>query len=100
MAKITVNTDQVSAIATEIENLNNQLSDELERSRKLFDTLGNSWNGEAYDTSKSAYNVFASKYFNDYKQIIEQYIKFLRSNVSQGYFEVESANVNLGDAFK
>lgn len=100
MAKITVNTDQVSSIAAEIEKLNNQLFEELERSRKLFDKLGNSWHGEAYDTSRDAYNSFASKYFNDYKKIIEQYIQFLRNNVSQGYFEVESSNVSLGEAFK
>lgn len=100
MARITVNTDQVSSIAAEIEGLNKQLTQELERSKKLFDTLGNSWSGEAYEKSRASYNEFASKYFQNYEKVIADYVTFLRNNVSQGYFDVESANENLGEAFK
>lgn len=100
MAKTTVNTDQVNAIASEIENLNKQLSDELETSKKLFANLGNSWSGEAYEATKSAYNEFSEKYFQSYHDVIDNYVKFLKTNVAQGYFDVEIANTNLSDAFK
>jgi len=100
MSKITVNTDQVSEIATEIESLNKKLTDELNTSRDLFNALGNSWSGEAFESSKSAYNEFASKFFQTYYDIIDNYVKFLRNNVSQGYFDVETVNTNLSEAFK
>ncbi len=100
MAKITVNTDQVNEIAGAIENLNKRLSDELNTSRDLFTTLGNSWNGEAYESTKAAYNEFSQKFFQTYYDVIDNYVKFLRNNVSQGYFEVETVNTNLSEAFK
>ena len=100
MSKITVNTDQVSEIAAEIEILNKKLTDELNTSRDLFVQLGNSWSGEAYENSKNAYNEFASKFFQTYYDIIDNYVKFLRTNVSQGYFDVETVNSNLSEAFK
>ena len=100
MSKITVNTDQVADIANEIESLNKKLSDELNTSRDLFTQLGNSWSGEAFEASKSAYNEFATKFFQTYYDVIDNYVKFLRTNVSQGYFDVETVNTNLSEAFK
>ncbi|HRU98918.1 MAG TPA: WXG100 family type VII secretion target [Ruminococcus sp.] len=100
MPRIQINTDQVSEIASVIESLNRKLSDELTASRDLFTTLGNSWSGEAYEASKAAFNEFATKYFQTYYDIIDNYVKFLRTNVSQGYFDVETANTSLSDAFK
>lgn len=100
MARIQINTDQVSEIAGAIETLNKKLTDELNASRDLFTTLGNSWSGEAYESSKSAYNEFATKYFQTYYDIIDNYVKFLRTNVSRGYFDVETTNTSLSDAFK
>ena len=100
MPRIQINTDQVSEIASVIESLNRKLSDELTASRDLFTKLGNSWSGEAYEASKAAFNEFATKYFQTYYDIIDNYVKFLRTNVSQGYFDVETANTSLSDAFK
>ena len=100
MPRIQINTDQVSEIASVIESLNRKLSDELTASRDLFTTLGNSWSGEAYEASKAAFNEFATKYFQTYYDIIDNYVKFLRTNVSQGYFDVETANTSLSNAFK
>lgn len=100
MPRIQINTDQVSEIASVIESLNRKLSDELTASRDLFTTLGNSWGGEAYEASKASFNEFATKYFQTYYDIIDNYVKFLRTNVSQGYFDVETANTSLSDAFK
>lgn len=100
MARIQINTDQVTEIAAELEMLNKKLTDELEASKDVFAALGNSWSGEAYESSKAAYNEFATKYFQTYYDIIDNYVKFLRNNVSQGYFDVETANTNLSDALK
>ncbi len=97
---IRVNTDQVAQIATNIENLNKRLTEELNNSKATIDQLANVWEGEAAQATISSFDEFASKYFQNYEDIITQYVTFLRTNVEQGYFETETANINLSDAFK
>ena len=48
----------------------------------------------------SAYDTFATNYFQTYYDIIDAYVKFLRQNVSTDYQATETANTNLADAFK
>lgn len=97
---IKVNTDQVSAIATNIDSLNTKLKDLLLTSQKTVQGLANSWQGEAAQATISSFNDFAAKYFDNYYKVIDNYVKFLRTNVEQGYFETETVNTNLADAFK
>lgn len=96
---ITVNTEQVSAIATKIENLNNRLRDELNATKETVDRLSDIWEGEAARETISSYNEFASKYFQNYYDVLEQYVVFLRRDVEQGYTAVETQNKALSDVF-
>ncbi len=98
--QIKVNTDQVGQIATTIEGLNKDLKESLENSKKIVNDLGNTWEGEASQATISSFNEFANKYFQNYYDIIDNYVKFLRTNVDAGYFETETVNTNLSDAFK
>ena len=98
--QIRVSTAQVGEIARTIESLNQRLSEELTNSQKTIADLSNTWDGEAAEATISAYNEFAAKYFQNYYDILDNYVKFLRTNVEQGYFETETANINLADAFK
>ncbi len=95
-----VNTDQVAQIASDIQGLNERLSEELTNSKTTVDNLSSIWEGEASQATISAFDEFASKYFSTYKEIIEQYVQFLKNNVEQGYFDTETANISLADAFK
>lgn len=97
---IRINTEQVNSIATDLENLNVQLEETLNNSKTTIDNLQNVWSGEAAQATISSYDEFAGKYFQNYKDIIQQYVTFLRQNVAAGYFETESANIGLADAFK
>ena len=97
---IRVNTDQVAQIASSMESLNKRLTEELTNSKQTIDQLANIWEGEAAQTTISAFDEFAAKYFHNYENIITQYVQFLRTNVEAGYFEVETANIGLADAFK
>ncbi|ALC89392.1 hypothetical protein AM500_06045 [Bacillus sp. FJAT-18017] len=97
---IKVNTAQVADIANTIENLNTKLSDELKTSQTTIKNLTNTWEGEAAQATVQAYEEFAAKYFQTYYDILDSYAKFLRMNVDQGYFETETTNTNLADAFK
>ena len=97
---VRVNTDQVAQIATKIESLNTQLREQLEISKTKVNNLSNVWTGEASQTTISAFNEFAGKYFENYEEIIASYVRFLRTNVEQGYFETETSNIELGQSFK
>lgn len=97
---IRVNTDQVAQIATNIEDLNKRLTEELTNSKATIDQLANIWEGEAAQATISSFDEFAAKYFQNYEDIITQYVQFLRTNIEQGYFDTETQNIGLADAFK
>jgi len=97
---IRVNTDQVAQIATNIENLNKRLTEELNNSKATVDQLANVWEGEAAQATISSFDEFAAKYFQNYEDVITQYVQFLRTNIEQGYFDTETQNIGLADAFK
>ena len=97
---IRVNTDQVSQIASSLEALNKKLTEELTNSKATIDQLANIWEGEASQATISSFDEFATKYFQNYEDIITQYVQFLRTNVEQGYFDTETQNIGLADAFK
>ena len=97
---IRISTDQVGQIASNIERLNNELASTLTDSKAAIDGLQNIWQGEAAEETISSFDAFAGKYFQNYKDIIQQYVNFLRQNVETGYIETENANVSLAQAFK
>lgn len=97
---IRVNTDQVAQIATNLENLNKRLTEELTNGKATIDQLANIWEGEAAQATISSFDEFAAKFFKNYEDVITQYVQFLRTNVEQGYFETETQNIALADAFK
>ena len=97
---IRVNTDQVAQIASNIEGLNKRLTEELNNSKATIDQLANVWEGEAAQATISSFDEFAAKYFQNYEDVITQYVQFLRTNIEQGYFDTETQNIGLADAFK
>ncbi len=97
---IRINTDEVSQIASNIDGVNKKLCEVLENSMREIDSLGKSWSGEAYERVQESYRSFAQKYFQTYKDVIDQYVAFLRTNVEQGYFDTETTNISLAESFK
>lgn len=97
---IKVNTDQVAQIATDIEALNKKLDEQLKNAQTTIKGLSSTWEGEAASATMQAFDEFAAKYFTNYYDVIDQYVKFLRVHVDQGYFETETANTTLSEAFK
>jgi WXG100 family type VII secretion target len=98
--QIRVSTAQVGDIAKTIEGLNVRLAEELKTSQKTIQNLSNTWDGEAAQATIASFDEFASKFFQNYQDILNSYVTFLRTNVEQGYFETETANISLADAFK
>ena len=100
MAQITLDTEQVMAIASQIESDNNKLKELLENTKSAINALSSTWTGQAADETRSSYEGFANKFFQQYYDILDQYVKFLRTNVSEQYTETENVNIKLADAFK
>lgn len=98
--RMILNTDQVLAIASQIESDNQQLEQLLNDSKTTLDNLSANWTGAAADQTRASYDAFAGKYFQTYFDVLEQYVKFLRNNVAEQYTQTESANTRLADAFK
>lgn len=98
--RITIDSEQVLGIATQIESDNQQLQQLLEDSKATLNNLASTWTGGAAEQTRGSYETFAGKYFQSYFDILEQYVKFLRTNVAEQYTEVENLNTQLGDAFK
>lgn len=97
---IRISTDQVTQIAQTIENLNNKLTDELNNSRNVVQQLSTIWQGEAAQTTIDSYNDFAKKYFQNYADVIKQYVAFLKGEVAPGYSEKEKINTGIGETLK
>ena len=98
--QITIDSEQVLGIASQIENDNQQLQQLLNDSKATVDSLSSYWTGTAADETRASYETFAGKYFETYFDILNQYVKFLRTNVAEQYEQTEMANTQLADAFK
>ena len=98
--QITIDSEQVLSIASSIENDNKQLQELLNDSKTAVDSLSSYWTGKASDETRSSYDSFASKYFQTYHDVLDQYVKFLRTNVAEQYQQTETVNTQLADAFK
>jgi WXG100 family type VII secretion target len=98
--QITLDSEQVLAIATQIESDNQQLQELLTESKTTVDSLASYWTGAAADETKTSYESFAGKFFQTFYDVLNQYVKFLRSNVAEQYSQTELTNTQLADAFK
>lgn len=98
--RMTIDSGEVQAIAANIHALNEELSDLLNSTKARIHDLSNTYTGAAADATIAAFDRFAGSYFSTYYEMIEQYVKFLRSSVAEGYTQVVSANVKLADQLK
>jgi len=64
------------------------------------DALSSMWTGRASDETRASYDSFANKFFQQYQDVLQQYVTFLRRNVAEQYQETENVNVSIADAFK
>jgi len=100
MTGITIDTNEVLAIAGRIENDNLKLRELLDTSKARIDSLTSYWQGQAANATQEAYASFGGRFFQQYQDILQQYVQFLRRNVAEQYQETENVNTQLSDAFK
>ncbi len=99
-SQITLDTEQVLAIATQLSGDNDHLQQLLNDSKSTVDSLSSYWTGQAAEQTRDKYNEFAGKYFQTFHDVLDQYVKFLQRNVAEDYTSTENVNVQLADAFK
>ena len=90
-----ISPEEVMSIAGTLRNLNSQLEETLDTTKQQVNGLSGSWTGAAADATINAFNGFSAKYFSNYKDLINQYIKFLEQNVAGSYTELEKAQLKL-----
>ena len=97
---IKVDTGRVAEIANNLDGLNQELQTNLKEVQTTINNLSATWTGNAANATREAIDSFAKDYFQNYYDLIDQYVEFLRKNVVQGYEGTESTNTSLADSFK
>ena len=95
---ITISLGDVSATAGTIRTLNTSLNDRLLAIQKQMNDLNNSWQSPAGQAIQEKFNNLVPA-FENYKQIIESYAKFLDNTVAT-YESTETQIQNNASAYK
>ncbi|MFD0671942.1 pore-forming ESAT-6 family protein [Cohnella sp. GCM10027633] len=93
---IDITLDQLTQTATNINKLNEQLTDRLEFIRKEMKDLSNSWQSEAAEELRKDFESYVPK-FEEYRKVVESYATFL-TETARLYDETETqlkSNANL-----
>jgi len=92
-----IDTAAIESAASTISSINNQLTETLRSSRATVQSLGAVWSGQAADATISAYNAFETKYSQMYRQMLDEYSKFLKNAAAAGYQQTEIEAKKLAD---
>ncbi len=95
-----LSTRDIEKIADDLAKANKDLKSELKATATVMKNLGKSWDSPAYKESNTAFTKFESKYSEEYEKLINQYVKFLKENVSTGYKATESKNKSIASEYK
>jgi WXG100 family type VII secretion target len=95
---IKISLGEVSKTAGTIKTINESLSTRLEEIKKEMNNLAQAWQSDASNTIRNNFNSLAPR-FEEYKNIVDAYAKFLDNTVTN-YDAAESAINNNASAFK
>ena len=95
---IRISLGEVTKTAGAIRSINDNLSIRLDEIKKEMNNLANTWQSDASNTIRENFNALAPK-FEEYKQIVDSYAKFLDATVAN-YDSAETAINSNASAFK
>lgn len=95
---IKISLGEVTKTAGSIKNLNQQLTLKLEDLGKEMNALQATWQSDSSDTIRNNFNALAPR-FQEYREVIESYAKFLEETVNV-YNTVETSINSNASAFK
>lgn len=94
---IRIDTAAIESAAGTISALNSELEATLQESQSNVQSLNSVWSGPAAEATISSYNSFATKYFADYKQLLDDYVVYLRQVAAGNWSEAETQNTNMSE---
>lgn len=89
MPALKIDTQTIRSTAATIFAQNEALFETLIASQTTVQSLGSVWTGAASEATISAYDTFAAKYFESYREMLDQYVKFLTNIAGAGYEQTE-----------
>ena len=84
-----IDTAAIRETASTIDAQNQRLEDTLLACQRTVRSLSDSWTGTASEATIAAFDSFAARYFSQYKEMLDQYVKFLNNAAGEGYEETE-----------
>ena len=84
-----IDTGAIRSTASNIASQNSRLEETLLSCQQTVKSLSGSWTGSAADATIAAFDSFAAKYFSQYKEMLDQYVKFLNNAAGEGYEQTE-----------
>lgn len=98
MDGIKISLNEVSNTAGSLRNLNQQLTTKLEEIKAQMDGLASTWQSDASNTIRAKFTGLQPR-FEEYREVIDNYARFLDSTV-QAYDTAESNINNNASMFK
>ena len=95
---IQISTQVLLDTATKVRNINSTLDSKLAEINKNMNDLETTWKSDAATDIRAAMNAMKPR-FEDHKNVVESYAKFL-VNTAQSYESTESAIQTNAQAFK
>ncbi len=98
MADIKISTQVLTDTAEKVRSINNTLDSKLADINKEMNNLESSWKSDAATDIRAAMNALKPR-FEEYKNVIESYAKFL-VNTARNYETTETTIQNHAGQFK
>lgn len=95
---ILISTQVLTDTASKVRNINSQLDNQLKEINKKMNDLESTWQSDAATDIRAAMNALKPR-FEEYKNVVEAYAKFLVTT-AQSYEATEGAIVNNASQFK
>ena len=100
MPDIKVNTRAVGLFADNLKGVNNRIRDRLPQLNNSVKSLDNVWDGPAASAVMAKFGEIKGKYESERYKAIDNYVKFLKTQIGEGYEQTEDVNTKLAEQFK
>lgn len=98
--KIKIDSQSVISLANEMQSINLAIDREYRETMKCFLNMFISWGGKASDSSREVYQTIEKAFSQSRYAVMNNYVRFLKSSVAEGYENVEKVNTGLAENFK
>lgn len=97
---IRIDTAAVETTATQVADMNRQISDDFAFVEAAISNLDKNWNGTASVAVLKKFERIRNTYFSNRYEVINDMIKFMRTQVGEEYEQAETSIATAASAFK